>query len=86
MGVEPVAEHVMVLMMPLCAVAVEVLADVCKLLYRLTAFKEPASGNLWQNAECCLIQDKQRIALRYALGNQPFKLFLKRFCEAISAL
>ena len=58
MRVEPVAKHVMAFVMALCSVAVEVLADVCELLYWLAAFREPASRNFWLDAERGFIQNK----------------------------
>ena len=58
MGVESVAEHVVVLVVSLCSVAVEVCPDVCELLYWFAAFRKPASRNFWLDAESCLIQDE----------------------------
>ena len=81
-----VAEHVMIFVIALCAVTVEVLAHVRKLLYGFGSFFEPTVRNFWLNAKGCLIQNKERIALGYALGNQASEFFLKRFCAALSAL
>lgn len=58
MRVEPVAKHIMAFAVPLCPVAVEVLAYVCELLYWLAAFEEPTSHNFGLDAKCGFIQHK----------------------------
>ena len=76
----------MVLVMPLCAITVEVLAHIRKLLNRPAPFPEPTVRNFWRYAECCLIEYKERIALDYAFAYQASEFFLKRFCAALFAL